>query len=314
MSGAFLVLTWIIFFIFFIFFFIFLYSLSLPSSTLTSPIHKTTHTKTTALNTLKKADIDEVKNFKKPSATVVLIMSAVCVMMTVAPGKCDDPDNPGKKIVDYWAPAKKMMNDSKFLENLKTYDKDNIKPKIIGKIRKTYSSHENFTPEKAANASKAAAGLCKWVLAMEAYDRVAKVVAPKKAMLKKSEEELKIVLAELDEKKEALKTVQDDLSELEDNLQGANEKKAQLEFDVDLCKKKLIRAKQLIGGLGGEKDRWTGHSNRLSQLLTEVTGNVLVSSGLIAYLGAFTSKYRSSLMKDWVNLCRKRRIPWCVDC
>ena len=42
---------------------------------------------------------------------------------------------------------------------------------------------------------------------MEAYDRVAKVVAPKKAMLKKSEEELKIVLAELDEKKEALKTV-----------------------------------------------------------------------------------------------------------
>jgi hypothetical protein len=43
----------------------------------------------------------------------------------------------------------------------------------------------------------------------------------------------------------------------------------------------------LIGGLGGEKDRWTAHSNRLSQLLTEVTGNVLVSAGLIAYLGTW---------------------------
>ena len=31
-----------------------------------------------ALNTLKKADIDECKNFKKPPAAVVLVMSGVC--------------------------------------------------------------------------------------------------------------------------------------------------------------------------------------------------------------------------------------------
>jgi dynein heavy chain len=262
-----------------------------------------------ALDTLKKADVDEVKNFKKPSATVVLIMSAVCDMMEVKPAKIKDPDDPSKKIQDYWGPSKKLLQDSKFLEKLKTYDKDNIKEKIIKKIRKKYLPEENFTAEKAANASTAAAGLCKWVLAMEAYDRVAKVVAPKKALLKKSEDELKIVLSDLSEKKDALKAVQDELSELEDNLQGAEEKKEQLEKDVDLCKKKLIRAKQLIGGLGGEKSRWTGHSNRLSQLLTEVTGNVLVSAGLIAYLGAFTSKYRSTVVKDWVNMCRLKRIP-----
>ena len=31
----------------------------------------------------------------------------------------------------------------------------------------------------------------------------------------------------------------------------------QLVFDVDLCEKKLDRATKLIGGLGGEKTRWT---------------------------------------------------------
>ena len=36
---------------------------------------------------------------------------------------------------------------------------------------------------------------------MESYDRVAKVVAPKKALLAKSEGDLKIVLSELGEKK-----------------------------------------------------------------------------------------------------------------
>ena len=33
----------------------------------------------------------------------------------------------------------------------------------------------DFDPDKAAAASSACAGLCKWVRAMESYDRVAKV-------------------------------------------------------------------------------------------------------------------------------------------
>lgn len=36
--------------------------------------------------------------------------------------------------------------------------------------------------------STAATGLCKWVRAMEVYDRVAKVVAPKRAALKEAGE------------------------------------------------------------------------------------------------------------------------------
>lgn len=42
-------------------------------------------------------------------------------------------------------------------------------------IRKKYVTDARFTPEAAEKASKAAAGLCKWVYAMETYDRVAKV-------------------------------------------------------------------------------------------------------------------------------------------
>ncbi len=37
----------------------------------------------------------------------------------------------------------------------------------------------------------------------------------------------------------------------------AQAKKLQLEQDVDSCEKKLDRATKLIGGLGGEKTRWT---------------------------------------------------------
>ena len=51
---------------------------------------------------------------KKPPAGVVLTMSAVCDMMGVKPEKIKDPEDPTKKIKDYWGPAKKhLLGDSK---------------------------------------------------------------------------------------------------------------------------------------------------------------------------------------------------------
>jgi dynein heavy chain len=54
---------------------------------------------------------------------------------------------------------------------------------VIGAIRKTYTSDPDFTPANAAKASSAAEGLCKWVCAMDSYDKVARFVEPKKLAL-----------------------------------------------------------------------------------------------------------------------------------
>jgi dynein heavy chain len=43
------------------------------------------------------------------------------------------------------------------------------------KIRSEYLTNPEFDPPKVAKASSAAEGLCKWIMAMEVYDRVAKV-------------------------------------------------------------------------------------------------------------------------------------------
>lgn len=46
---------------------------------------------------------------------------------------------------------------------------------VMQKIRETYMTNPEFDPNKVAKASSAAEGLCKWIKAMEVYDRVAKV-------------------------------------------------------------------------------------------------------------------------------------------
>ena len=61
---------------------------------------------------------------------------------------------------------------------------------------------------------------------------------------------------------------------------------------MDLCSKKLERAEQLIGGLGGEKSRWSETALNLGEIYDNLTGDVLISSAIVAYLGAFTSSYR----------------------
>lgn len=43
------------------------------------------------------------------------------------------------------------------------------------KIRSEYITNPDFDPSIVAKASSAAEGLCKWIKAMEVYDRVAKV-------------------------------------------------------------------------------------------------------------------------------------------
>lgn len=68
------------------------------------------------------------------------------------------------------------------LETNTSYDKDDIPAKTMAEIRKKYVTDTRFTPEAAEKASKAAAGMCKWVYAMETYDRVAKVMYSRQSL------------------------------------------------------------------------------------------------------------------------------------
>ena len=74
-----------------------------------------------------------------------------------------DLDNKGKLVDDYWSPGQQvwiyldtnfvsnpilhiynqMLGDIKFLDTLRTYEKDNIPPEIMKKIREKYSIFSN---------------------------------------------------------------------------------------------------------------------------------------------------------------------------
>ncbi|KAK3571583.1 hypothetical protein QTP86_014552, partial [Hemibagrus guttatus] len=262
-----------------------------------------------ALDTLKPSDITVVKSMLNPPGPVKLVLESICVMTGIRPERKPDPGGSGKMIEDYWGPSKKLLGDLKFLESLKAFDKDNIPAANIKKIREKFIDNPDFQPALIKNVSSACEGLCKWVRAMEVYDRVAKVVAPKKERLCRAEEELAVQMKTLEVKRSELKAVEERLCSLNDTFAVMMQKTKDLEDNIKLCSQKLIRAEKLICGLGGEKDRWTEAARSLGIKYTNLTGDVLLSSATVSYLGAFTVDYRMECQQEWHKICMKRKVP-----
>ena len=70
-----------------------------------------------------------------------------------------------------------------------------------------------------------------------------------------------------------------------------------LEKKYKQCSEQLLRAEILIDNLGGEKDRWGLLAKELEVFYVKLTGDVLVASGMLGYLGAFTAKFREQIAK-----------------
>jgi dynein heavy chain len=260
-----------------------------------------------ALDNLKSSDIVEMKAMKTPSRAIKMTMAAICIMLSVKPDKKVKDGDP--RIDPFWGPAtKELLNDTKFLSRLQKYDFKHMDPNIIDKV-KDFTDDPEFEPSVVAKkGSEAASGLAKWVHAMVKYDSIARVVAPKQAALERAERTLAEAQSQLNEKMAALKEVMDKVAALEAALKEAEDKKIALKNQVEDCEAKLKRADALIKGLGGEKTRWTEASKMLAEKYNNVTGDIVLAAGVIAYLGAFIMSYREDAIHQWSTLLRLKGI------
>jgi dynein heavy chain len=246
-----------------------------------------------ALNSLTKGDITEVKSFAKPPPLVQTTMEAVCILV----GRKPDWDN-----------SKKLLGESDFMEQLINFDKDNIDPGRIKKLQK-YVLMEDFTAEAVGKVSRAAKGLCMWARAMDVYARVAKEVEPKKAKLAEANSQLDAAMKTLNEKKANLKEVQDKVAALEAQLSAAQAEQKNLADQADLCQARLDRSGKLTSALGDEQVNWTNESANLSVLLEQLVGNVFLGAACVAYIGPFTGVYRKQVLVQWVETAKEMGLP-----
>ena len=246
-----------------------------------------------ALDSLTKGDITEVKAFANPPPAVKTVMEGVCIMFEE---KTD------------WDAAKKILGKGSFIDDMKTYDKDNIAQSILKKLRKVLVL-EDMQVERVSKVSKAATGLCMWCHAMSVYADVAKEVEPKKKKVAEMKEEMDKAQALLDEKRAALKTVVDKVEALNVLCSQTVAEKEDLQTQSDLTANRLIRAEKLTSGLADEGVRWRESVVTLGEKSILLIGDTFLACAAVSYYGPFTGKYRAELIQSWTDSVNENKIP-----
>ena len=172
-----------------------------------------------------------MKAMKNPPAAVKTVMEAICILLGEQAEKVVDPAT-GQRKDDWWKTSVRVLGNQYFLKNLLNYKRDEIPPQLMKRIRDKYVPDPNFQPDKVETVSKACAGLAKWTIAMDKYDVVAKVVAPKKQALAAAESQVAKAEAILVEKRAHLRTVQEKLAVLQRQLDANLAKKDDLSKQV----------------------------------------------------------------------------------
>ena len=218
-----------------------------------------------ALKTINSGDISTVRKLGKPPHLIMRIMDCVLLLFqrhlnNFAP----DPERPSPK--PSWAESLKMMSQTGFLQSLQNFRKDTINEETV-ELMQPYFANEDYSLDSAKKVCGNVAGLCSWTKSMAVFYGINKEVLPLKANLAiqevlyaKAESELAAANAILDEKQRELDVVR----ALYDEAMG---KKQTLLDDAETCRRKMKAASALIGGLGGEKERWTQQSKEFEAQL-----------------------------------------------
>ncbi|XP_056631499.1 dynein axonemal heavy chain 1-like [Diorhabda sublineata] len=266
-----------------------------------------------SLKALNKNDIIEVRSMKRPPAGVVYVIEAICIVKNIKPNKIPG-FKPGEKLLDYWEPGRNMLSDPQaFLVGLMNFDKDSITEDMIEKLKK-YVEDPLFTPAKIAKISKACTSLCMWIHAMYKYYFVNKSVAPKKAALAQAKADLEATERALAEAKAKMKEVLEGLEQLQQALATKIAFKEEKEANISFCEDRMNRAMRLIGGLAEEKIRWLQTIDNIEANVVNVTGDILICSGCVAYLTPFTDSYRRELFSSWMEKITFYEIPFTPNC
>ena len=226
--------------------------------------------------------ITEIKGFTKPPELCEFVMEAVMLYI-------------GKKA--NWDTAKKeMQNAQNFLKQLKELKVDSLTEKTLGTIRKKYlDKKDKFDIEKIKKQSEPAANLATWAQAMSNYQKVYKLIVPKKKKLAEVEAVLAEAKAELDKKLAKVKKVKDRVAELEATANKLNADKTEMEFKMNQSRSRMGRAEKLVLLLEDEGVRWKKDVEVMTVQIEKLVGNVFLSCACISYFGAFTGEYRKLL-------------------
>jgi len=253
-----------------------------------------------AVDCLSKAMLSELKNLGKPPAGVDKVTNACLILI--------EKEYSAKKLT--WNRAKQMMqNVDAFKGKLSEFRGEDITEHEVG-LLKPYIEDANFTPEKMASKSAAAANLCTWVVNIYGFNRIYVKVKPLMDSLQAARQSKAAAIASLEEAQRQVAEVQQQLAMLNEKYEEAVREKKEVEDQAEALTARADLAQRLVGGLASENVRWGEEIEKLKSNALTLVGDCMLASGFVSYVGAFDKDLREELWKiQWNEDLKSRGIP-----
>jgi dynein heavy chain len=264
-----------------------------------------------AVNSLNGGDVTELKGFKTATPPVMLLAKTLCMFFYKKPAMVAGPDG-RSKVPDYWVTCKSELLNATLLKALKEYKKDDMTDELVDTI-KPVIEEDNYAEATMAKASKAAFGISKWCRAIVGYHGAMKVVIPVRLELAAAKEASAAAQKAWDTAKARLQAVQDEMNKLVDELESTQAEETRLRNEKDDCERKVELAKALINGLANERENWKVDLAKNRENRGNIVGDVVIASGIIAYLGVFLKSYRDECTVSWADMLRQFDINSTAD-
>lgn len=182
-------------------------------------------------------------------------------------------------------------------------DNDTV-PTLNWKEIRKYLALEHFQPEIIMTKNSAAAGLCSFVINIVNYYDIVITVEPKRQALREANEQLSSANTRLAAVLATVAELQAKLDKLNKEFDAATIEKQDALDSVARGEKKLNLAQRLTGALSSENERWGINIKQFTADKDLLTGDVLLASAFISYVGPFTKPFRDELMVKFGNFLR----------
>ncbi|TDH68981.1 hypothetical protein CCR75_000940 [Bremia lactucae] len=242
-----------------------------------------------SVNSIRKAQLDEIRALARPPAAVRMTMEAVAVML-------------GESSLE-WADLRRFIRKDDFISQVVHFDSEKLTARQRHTIQTNYVDKvDEFDYEKVNRASKACGPLYKWIVSQLSYTNILHKIQPLRAEV----QTLMDKSSDLRERYEQAKTTIDALEIRIDNFKheyAALINEAQIiTNDMTSVTKKVKRSVALLQSLLQESERWEAGSNEFDTQMKTLVGDTLLSSAFLTYIGFLDFQQRKILVQDWRDI------------
>ena len=240
----------------------------------------------TSVRSIKKRDLDEVRNLSRPPQNVKLTLECVAIMM-------------GEKSSD-WNEVRKLLAKSDFIPTILNFDADKLTAKQIKLVKDNYlDGNPDLTTESVTRSSKACGPLFNWAASQIMYSSVYNRVQPLREEVEQLETDAQVVKDEKDKIESEVAALEASIEQYKNDYASLIRDVETLKTEMEVVTTKVDRAESLLKSLSNESERWSKSSEGFQAILRSLIGDSLLMAGFLTYAGFFDFKTRKALLSRW---------------